>query len=186
MMCDKREKRKYFRTLRKELQDKKADGILAERAIRAFGKYESFFVYLSFGTEAGTEELIKLLLEAGKRVCVPKVDGAVMRSVPYSDKLIPGAFGILEPEGGEETTCEVAVTPLLAADGEGYRLGYGGGYYDRYFAAHPEILRVGLSYEGQFTQDLPHERTDIPLDALVTEERVRIFGKRLFSCGVDE
>ena len=56
---------------------------------------------------------------------------------------------LFQPPHGEDKPCEVALTPLLAYDERGHRLGYGGGYYDAYFAARPEILRVGLAYAGQ-------------------------------------
>ena len=101
-----------------------------------------------------------------------------MLSVPLSGELEAGAYGISEPKSGEEHTCAVAFTPMLAVDKEGFRLGYGGGYYDRYFALHPEVLRVGLAYEGQMIETIPREDTDIPLDALVTERGVKYFSKR--------
>ena len=101
-----------------------------------------------------------------------------MLCVPHSDRLKAGKYGIPEPEEGEETTCEVAFCPLLAFDEAGCRLGYGGGYYDRYFALHPEILRVGLAYAGQAADLLPHEERDERLDAVVTEEGVRFFPPR--------
>ena len=140
-----------------------------------FGEEESFFVYLSFGSEVSTKGLIRALLARGKKVCVPRIEGGVMRSVPYREPLEAGAYGILQPQGGEETTCRVALTPLLAVDGEGYRLGYGGGYYDKYFALHPDVLRVGLAYAGQAVEGLPREQTDMPLHAVVTEKGVMRF-----------
>ena len=127
------------------------------------------------GSEVGTEALIRALLARGKTVCVPRLKGGEMRSVPYRKPLERGKYGILQPREGEEITCAVALTPLLAWDREGFRLGYGGGYYDRYFAAHPGVLRVGLAYAGQAVRELPRERTDIPLHAAVTEEGVTRF-----------
>ena len=98
--------------------------------------------------------------------------GASCSPVPYA-KLERGAFGIPAPRGGEDTVCDVALTPLLAADRTGVRLGYGGGYYDAYFAKRPQTLRVGLAYEAQLTQSLPREAWDLPLQAVVTErERI--------------
>ena len=94
-----------------------------------------------------------------------------MLAVPYA-KLVRGAFGIPAPEGGEDTPCDVALTPLLAFDDEGYRLGYGGGFYDAYFARRPETLRVGLAYCAQRADRLPHEEWDVPLHAVVTEEGI--------------
>ena len=171
-MCEKKQLRKCFRALRSDLKNIDWDAKIARNALEAFGKYDRFFVYLSFGSEVGTEALIELLKKAGKRVCVPRIVDGEMLSVPLTDKLEEGAFGILAPDCGEEETCAVAFTPLLSADKEGYRLGYGGGFYDRYFAKHPGIVKVGLAYLGQITEKLPHEETDIPLDALVTENGV--------------
>ncbi len=114
--------------------------------------------------------MIKALQEAGKSVCAPRITGkGEMISLPLNGVLVQNRFGIWEPGEGKERTCAVAVTPLLSVDREGYRLGYGGGYYDRYFALHPEILRVGIMCAGQAANKLPHERSDIPLDAVVTE-----------------
>lgn len=174
-MCDKAGARSRFRALRKQLKDEKKDETIARLALAAFGDFPSFFVYLSISSETGTEKLIAELKKRGKTVCAPRLFGKEMRSVPLEGILEKGAFDIPEPAGEEELTCAVAFTPLLAADEEGYRLGYGGGYYDRYFSAHPKILRVGLCYEGQRTDKLPREDTDMRLDALVTERGVFCF-----------
>ena len=177
-MCEKAALREKYKKLRAGLKSAEKDGRIAENALAAFGEKGCFFVYLSFSTEAGTEALIAGLRARGKTVCAPRIVGGEMLCVPLSDKLKPGAFGISEPEAGEERTCEVAFCPLLAFDGAGYRLGYGGGYYDRYFALHPEVLRVGLAYEGQASGCLPHEGHDARLDAVVTERGVRFFPPR--------
>ena len=65
--------------------------------------------------------------------------------------------------------------PLLAVDKCGVRLGYGGGFYDAYFARNPKTLRVGLAYDVQRTQMLPREACDMPLEAVVTETGVHFF-----------
>ena len=164
-----------MKEVRAGLKSPEKDKLIEENVLSAFGEEESFFVYLSFGSEFSTKGLIRALLARGKRVCVPRIEGGVMRSVPYAEPLEAGAYGILQPKGGEETACRVALTPLLAVDGEGYRLGYGGGYYDRYFSLHPEVLRVGLAYAGQAVERLPREKTDMPLHAVVTEKGVMRF-----------
>ena len=96
---------------------------LPEYVLSAFGEEQSFFVYLSFGSEVGTEALIRALLARGKTVCVPRLKGGEMCSVPYREPLERGEYGILQPREGEEKTCAVALTPLLAWDREGFRLG---------------------------------------------------------------
>lgn len=171
-MTDKTTLRARMKALRPGFRSPERDAAIAEYVLSAFGEEQSFFVYLSFGSEVGTEALIRALLARGKTVCVPRIAGGEMRSVPYREPLERGKYGILQPREGEEKTCAVALTPLLAWDREGFRLGYGGGYYDRYFAAHPEVLRVGLAYAGQAVPRLPREETDVPLHAVVTEEGV--------------
>lgn len=179
-MCreEKRALRETFLRVREAVKSKERDERIAENALAAFGEKSSFFVYLSFGTEVGTAALIEELRARGKTVCVPRLWKGEMLCVPRSDRLKAGKYGILEPEEGEDTPCETVFAPLLAFDGEGYRLGYGGGYYDRYFAAHPGALRVGLAYEGQAADLLPHGAHDVALDAVVTECGVRYFPRR--------
>ena len=79
------------------------------------------------------------------------------------------------PRGGEDAACDVCVTPLLAVDERGVRLGYGGGYYDAYFARRPQTVRVGYCFEVQRTRLLPKEAWDKPLHAVVTEAGVHRF-----------
>ena len=177
-MCEKSELRKKFKALRARLADGERDSRIAKNALDAFGENASFFVYLSFGTEVSTVELIKQLFARKKAVCVPRIAGGEMLCVPLTDRPKAGRYGISEPEEGEERTCEVALCPLLAADETGYRLGYGGGYYDKYFALHPEVVRVGLAYRGQVVKELPHMAHDARLDAIITEEGVRFFPPR--------
>lgn len=98
-----------------------------------------------------------------------------MLAAPLAGKLKRGAYGIPEPVSGADEPAEICVTPLLAVDKDGYRLGYGGGYYDRYFASHPNVLRVGICYAGQAVETLPHGEFDLPVHAIVTEEGVRRF-----------
>ena len=87
-----------------------------------------------------------------------------------------GAFGIQEPVGeAEDLSPDIVVLPMLAADRQLYRLGYGGGYYDRYLARRPQALRIGICYSFQLADRLPAEPHDLPLHILVTD------GETLFS-----
>lgn len=150
-----------------------AEAVLASPLMR----YSRFFVYLAIRTEVKTEALIGALLRENKQVFVPHIADRRMEAYPYGP-LVCGKFGILTPENGEDSPCEVALCPLLAFDKEGYRLGYGGGYYDAYFRAHPSVVRVGLSYCGQAVEALPHEPHDVPLDFVVTENGILSFPKK--------
>lgn len=173
---DKKLLRERFALLRKQLQSAEKDAAILSHASVLSGA--SFFVYYSFGTEVDTHALINTLLEAGKTVCLPRVIGRGMAAVRYTaGALEKGAYGIWEPIGMKDTPCEIALVPLLAVDAAGNRLGYGGGYYDRYLRSHPNMLRVGLCYEGQVVPALPAEKTDIPLSAIITENGYRAIRK---------
>lgn len=94
--------------------------------------------------------------------------------------LVPGGFGTQVPAEGEWLTPRLLLVPLLAFDAEGYRLGYGGGFYDRSLAelrAAGPCLAVGLAYAGQeWDGPLPRGPYDLPLDAVVSEAGLRLFG----------
>lgn len=100
---------------------------------------ESFFVYLSYSSEAPTDKLISRLLKAGKTVYAPRVEGRDMEAVLFGEDFTLSERGIREPVGqAYRGKIDVAVLPLLAADERGGRLGYGGGYYDRFLRALPK------------------------------------------------
>lgn len=92
-------------------------------------------------------------------------------------KFSKGAYGILEPEGGETVVPDILIVPALSVDEEGFRLGYGGGFYDAYFERHPGCLKVGVLDEALFVRELPRGEHDAALDILVTDRSVRRFGR---------
>ena len=166
--------RTQFKALRKTLKSPERDGAILQSFLRSpFFERTSFFVYHSVGSEAATLKIIKALLDAGREVLLPRIVEGEMWSVPYSrdTELV---FGIPQPKAGEDCPAQVILTPMLAFDNAGFRLGYGGGYYDKYFASH-KGLRVGLAYGGQAVENLPHDEYDIPLHAVITEAGVRNF-----------
>ncbi|MEA3117860.1 MAG: 5-formyltetrahydrofolate cyclo-ligase [Paraburkholderia sp.] len=88
-----------------------------------------------------------------------------------------GLHGIAEPQETHALLPDLLLVPCLGFDNEGYRLGYGGGYYDRTLAAWPGTVKpvaAGIAYEACRIAALPREPHDIPLDAIVTESRLRI------------
>ncbi|SMX32587.1 5-formyltetrahydrofolate cyclo-ligase [Actibacterium lipolyticum] len=110
------------------------------------------------------------------RVTVPVIQGdglpLIFREWHPDAKMIDGPFGALVPAEGDFLEPEVLIVPLLAFDRRGYRLGYGGGFYDRSLealrVARPTIA-IGFAYSAQEVKEVPTEPTDQPLDVLVTE-----------------
>ncbi len=142
----------------------------------AWRSAETVFCYVSVGWEIATGPILAAALAEGRRLCVPRcLPGGVMHACAVSSpgELRPGALGI--PEPGED--CPVvppeeiglAVVPGLAFDRSGYRLGRGGGYYDRYLPLL-RCPRVGLCQARFLLPALPRGPYDVPVDRIITEE----------------
>lgn len=168
-----RESRKNFGGAGREA----ADLALLNAFFSAFGGYGSYFIYNSFSSEARTDLIIERLIQKGKAVFLPRVEGNAMVSVPYGGGFKKGAFGIFEPLGEPSSdVAEVTVAPLLAVNPRGFRIGYGGGFYDRYLNGK-NTLKVGMGYAFQL-RGFTEEQFDVPLDAFISEKGVIGFSKR--------
>jgi 5-formyltetrahydrofolate cyclo-ligase len=115
----------------------------------------------------------------GGPVCVPVIVGKgqplAFRAWSPGCVMVDGAFGARIPEAGDWLVPQVLIVPLVAFDASGFRLGYGGGFYDRTLErlrAAGEVLAIGFAYAAQEMADLPLEPTDQPLDLIVTEQGV--------------
>jgi 5-formyltetrahydrofolate cyclo-ligase len=150
------------------------DRLLTLPAIR---DAKSWFVYVSTGSEVQTHDLIRTLLARGNIVTVPLVTGPdqmVPCRIQSLDELHLGEFGILAPPRGDPYAdfIEVCVCPAVAFTERGERLGWGRGFFDRYLAARPPELAIGLAYECQIVSQLPQEIHDRRMDFLATEKRL--------------
>lgn len=156
---------------------RKAGKVAIERllALPAFQSASEIYCYLDFGTEVPTGEILREAWRQHKQVWAPRVQGRQIRFCPVTStgKLHPGVFGIPEPEEGIEGEGKegLAIVPGLAFDEHLNRLGYGGGFYDRFLAGHPGLRRVGLAFECQILASLPVTELDCPMDVVVTERR---------------
>jgi 5-formyltetrahydrofolate cyclo-ligase len=153
--------------------------------LRRWREAETVALYMAFRAETSAALLLERAWAEGKRALLPRCprcgpEGArVMEFAPVRclEELCPGAYGILAPDPGRcptETACvpDLLVAPGLAFDRQGYRLGYGGGYYDRYLA-RPELrgtFCVGLCFAVQLIDELPHDPWDRRLHCVCTEE----------------
>lgn len=142
----------------------------------------TLFVYVNFRSEVETLPLIRHSLARGIRVAVPLTDVKGGRLIPYAitdpDRdLQPGYCSIPEPVAGlaavDPATIDTVILPGSVFDKQGGRLGYGGGYYDRFLCNEaPQALRIGIAFELQLVEHvevLPHDER---LHILVTEDRI--------------
>jgi 5-formyltetrahydrofolate cyclo-ligase len=134
--------------------------------------------YAAIKGEADPFPLMAALSNQGHPLCLPRIEGKELtfRSWKPGEPLIPGLMNVPEPAASaKERRPDLLIVPLLAFDSDGYRLGYGAGYYDKYLStarAKRNIRAIGIAYAGQHVENLPREPHDEPLDAVVTDERV--------------
>lgn len=182
-MCSLKETKTQLRRSWKEVRASVPDRDNKNRQIQekfltdsAMKQAKSVFLYLSFGSEVDTIPILEELLRRGVRVSVPRCHKETRTmdavAITHLSQLKPGAYGILEPEPAlpiiSPKEIDLAVVPALAFDKEGYRLGYGGGYYDRFLAEFSGIS-VGLAFSDCITEHLPREEFDKPVDVVITE-----------------
>lgn len=172
---DKKELRKKYTKVRADVEDKEGkDKLIREnlRQLDIYKKAKSVFVFISYKSEVDTRGIIEDILADRKKLLVPLVKGSEMIAVEVKgiDDLEPNKMGILEPKSGDEVTdVDLTITPGLAFDKDGYRLGYGGGYYDKFFSK-VDTIRMGIGYSDQYVESLVHEDYDKALEYLLTEE----------------
>lgn len=137
-------------------------------------------LYRSTPVEAPASRYAAHFLEAGHRIALPRftVRTSAMTFANWSDPfgdsdLEPGPLGLLQPGADADAVVpDVLFVPLVGFTAQGHRLGQGGGHYDRWLAAHPDALAIGLAWDCQLCDTLPVEPHDRPLAAVVTPTRL--------------
>jgi 5-formyltetrahydrofolate cyclo-ligase len=142
----------------------------------------TILLYLDFRGEVESDGMIRWCLSKGKTVCAPVTIKAERKLIPVRitslDELQEGAYGIREPVYSREkevapSEIDLVVLPGVGFDRQGGRLGYGGGYYDRFLPKlRPDVKKIAVAYELQVIDQVPTEPHDTLLDALVTEKGV--------------
>ena len=149
---------------------------LAESSL--FRTHECVMSFFPLADEVDISRIRVLCHSANKRLAFPKVCGDVLDfyEVKKDDPLSEGSFHVMEPVVSvdrkpvfwENALC---LTPGVVFDRFGNRFGYGRGFYDRYFAAHPRLIRCGIAFSEQICQNpLPVEQTDLPVQFLLTDD----------------
>lgn len=172
-----REQKEKLRRQAAALPPPEAAHLLARfLALPQVEKARTVMVFCGVGREPDTTGLIQQLLDQGKRVvlpvCLPQ-RGMEARQIRSQEELVLNRYGIPEPDGfcpivpkGE---IDVVLVPNLMCDRAGYRLGYGGGYYDRWLAGYRGYT-VSVCPRGHLTDALPHEAFDIPVQLVLFDE----------------
>lgn len=148
--------------------------MLAERVDALIPDGATVSAYLPIGSEIDTIPLIDRLARRGLRLALPHVpscDGT-MRFLAWlpGDPLPSGPMGLRQPDAAApEIDPDIVITPLLAFDGAGNRLGYGAGHFDRAFARLGGARRIGVAWSAQRVDDVPVDAWDMPLHAVATE-----------------
>ena len=141
-------------------------------ATDAYRQAKTIYGYLPYNQEVRTEALLEQALRDGKRVAVPKCYGDEMRFIYLDDlsKVEKGYCGIPEPVDDEplgDDPTALVLMPGLAFDEEGHRIGYGGGFYDKFLMQEPEHPTLALCYDFQMLPELHTEEFDIPVDRVI-------------------
>lgn len=137
----------------------------------------TFMLYYPHRKEVDTRNLIKKLLTLRKNIALPKVMGMELKAVLIKDldSLALGYAGIKEPIGQEilPKNIDLVVVPAVAYDKEGYRLGYGKGYYDRFLPKlRKDCIKVGFAYDFQIVEKIPHQPYDFKVDMVITPSQI--------------
>ena len=177
---DKKELRAVIRAQKRAMTKAQIDACSEKLAalFRAHPFYQqakSIYGYLPYNQEVRTVPMLRQAQLDGKRVAVPKVYGDTMKFLWLDDlsAVAPGAYNIPAPiADGPEADDETALVlmPGLAFDPEGHRCGYGGGFYDKFLAAHPAHPTLTLCYGFQMFDHLETDDYDIPVDAVISAE----------------
>lgn len=170
--------------LRKEIREKKramteqqiadASRRLGELFIAsdAYKNAKTIYGYLPYNQEVRTVPMLEQAIKDGKRVAVPKVYGDEMKFIYMTDlsAVSKGYAGIPEPIADQPVADDptaLVLMPGLAFDPQGHRIGYGGGFYDKFLAAEPDHPTLALCYDFQMLPKLETEEFDIPVDTVL-------------------
>jgi len=150
--------------------------VVSDRLVDLLRRKGTVLAFLSFGDEMPTDAIIDRLASNGHKVAVPHVDGDQVTPVAYGpgDAVEHAVFGIREPADLRPVPyeeIEAVLVPGLAFDRAGYRVGYGGGFYDRLLPKlKKDVLLIGIGYQDQVLDgDLPRDTHDLPVDLIATD-----------------
>lgn len=199
------DQRAELRSIKKELRQKTLDRRkqLAQESPELFREYSDRIIetlkqtpeyqsariimcFVSFEDEVMTHQFIKDALAEGKKIYVPHIIREEKIMVPaevldFDEDLEPGYYGILSPREEDirlkdKSEIDLVVTPGVLFDRKGYRIGYGAGFYDRFFSSiDPAVPKIAIAFSLQQTDEVPTDEFDIPVDRLITEQGITTY-----------
>ena len=175
---NKKEMRAYIREKKRAMTERQivsASARLGEqfRACELYKNAKTIYGYLPYNQEVRTVPMLEQAIRDGKAVAVPKCYGGEMRFLYITDfvnEVAPGYANIPEPIADEPVADDktaLVLMPGLAFDPQGHRIGYGGGFYDRFLSAEPDHPTLALCYGFQMVEHLETEEFDIPVDKVL-------------------
>jgi 5-formyltetrahydrofolate cyclo-ligase len=152
------------------------------KKLPVYEKAKTVMFYLSYGSEVMTDAMISSSIEEDKTVAVPAIqtpgDGKMFAvKLLRLEDAYQSVYGIRQPEINREDMLEkgeidLVFVPGIAFDYEGFRVGYGKGYFDRWLEGIPPEKAVGIAYDFQLTDKMPAGKYDLPVGVIVTEKRI--------------
>ena len=142
---------------------------------------KTIMTFVSFSDEVNTHEFMKRAIADGKRIVVPITFPENHQLKPSQlkafNELEPGFYNILTPKEEfirfiDPQEIDLVITPGVAFRRDGYRVGYGGGYYDRFLSKIPNTPTIAICFDMQIVDDLPTDHYDIPVDYIYTEKNI--------------
>ena len=174
---NKQELRKAIRTRKRAMTEEEIERrsrSLCQKFLEsdAYRACRTLYGYLPYNQEVRTVPMLERALRDGKRVAVPKCYGDEMKFICLNDltQVAPGYAGIPEPIADEPVADDetaLVLMPGLAFDREGHRIGYGGGFYDKFLSREPNHPTLTLCYDFQLLPHLDTEEHDIPVDTVL-------------------
>ena len=175
---NKKEIRAYIREKKRAMTERQilsASARLGEqfRACELYKNAKTIYGYLPYNQEVRPVPMLEQAIRDGKAVAVPKCYGEEMRFLYITDfvnEVAPGYANIPEPIADEPVADDktaLVLMPGLAFDPQGHRIGYGGGFYDRFLSAEPDHPTLALCYGFQMVEHLEPEEFDIPVDMVL-------------------
>ena len=186
-ILDKKSIRKEILKLRDNLDLEKKecmDSVIESKFINSsqYIHAKNIFIYISYASEINTKNIIFKAINDGKKIYIPRTDAKTKNmdavNIISFDKLVRNDYGILEPSKKElfidPNELDLIVVPGVAFDIKKGRMGYGGGYYDRYFKKidkknFKKISKVALAYDFQIIDEVPMDENDMPVDYIITD-----------------